>query len=104
MGRSARLNLVVQTAITRHVGRAVSVSRRRSCHPSRNVNLAVFASGRGSNLGVLAQRVADGRLPARIALVLSNNSDSGALAIARRHRIPAVHLSAVTHPEADAYR
>ena len=68
------------------------------------VNLAVFASGRGSNLGVLAERVADRRLPARIALVLSNNSDSGALAIARRHRIPAVHLSAVTHPEADAYR
>ena len=71
-----------------------------------DVNLAVFASGRGSNLGVLAQRVADGRLPGRIAVVLSNNSDSdsGALAIARRHRIPAVHLSGVTHPEADAYR
>ena len=70
------------------------------------VNLAVFASGRGSNLGVLAQRVADGRLPARIAVVLSNNSDSdsGALAIARRHRIPAVHLSGVTHPDADAFR
>ena len=42
--------------------------------------------------------------PPRIALVLSNNSDSGALAIARRHRIPAVHLSWVTHPEADACR
>lgn len=68
------------------------------------VNLAVFASGRGSNLAVLAERVADLRLPARIALVLSNNSGSGTLAIARRHGIPAAHLSAVTHPEADAYR
>ena len=69
-----------------------------------DVNLAVFASGRGSNLDVLAQRVADGRLPARISLVVSNNSGSGALAVARRHGIPAAHLSAVTHPEADAYR
>ena len=69
-----------------------------------DVNLAVFASGRGSNLGVLIERVADGRLTARIALVLSNNSGSGALAIARRHRIPRMHLSAVTHPDAEAYR
>ena len=70
----------------------------------RDVNLAVFASGRGSNLDVLAQRVADGWLPARISLVVSNNSGSGALAIARRYGIPAAHLSAVTHPDADAYR
>ena len=68
------------------------------------MNLAVFASGRGSNLDVLAHRVADGRLPARISLVVSNNSGSGALAVARRHGIPAAHLSAVTHPGADAYR
>lgn len=70
----------------------------------RDVNVAVFASGRGSNLDVLLQRVADGRLPARIALVLSNNSRSGALAIARRNGIPRMHLSAVTHADADAYR
>ena len=69
-----------------------------------DVNLAVFASGRGSNLEVLAQRVADGRLPARISLVLGNNSGSGALGVARRHGIPAVHLSAITHPDAGAYR
>lgn len=73
----------------------------RSCP---NVNLAVFASGRGSNLGVLIARVADGRLPARIAVVLSNNSGSGALTIASCHGIPTAHLSAVTHPEAGAYR
>lgn len=73
----------------------------RSCP---NVNLAVFASGRGSNLDVLIARAADGRLPARIALVLSNNSGSGALTIASRHGIPTAHLSAVTHPDTDAYR
>ena len=69
-----------------------------------DVKLAVFASGRGSNLGVLIERVADGRLPARISVVVSNNSGSGALAIARRNRIPRMHLSAVTHPDAEAYR
>ncbi len=91
-----------------HSGRAdaarVDLAGRVSCHPSPHVNLAVFASGRGSNLDVLAQRVADGRLPARISLVVSNNSVSGALAIASRHGIPTAHLSAATHPEADAYR
>ena len=70
------------------------------CH----VNLAVFASGRGSNLRVIAERIAHGRLPARITFVLSNNSDSGALELARRHGIPALHLSAVTHPEPHAYQ
>ena len=69
-----------------------------------DVKLAVFASGRGSNLDVLIARAADGRLPARIALVLSNNSGSGALTIASRHGIPTAHLSAVTHPDTDAYR
>jgi len=68
-----------------------------------HVNLAVFASGQGSNLLALAERVADARFPARLSFVLSNNSNSGALSIARRHGIPAVHLSAVTHPEPDAY-
>ena len=72
--------------------------------PVSVTNIAVFASGRGSNLGVLAERVADGSIPGRIALVLSNNSNSGALAIAHQHRIPAVHLSRVTHPDANTYQ
>jgi phosphoribosylglycinamide formyltransferase-1 len=38
-----------------------------------------------------------GRLDARVVLVVSNNSDSGALARARRHRLPSVHLSGHTH-------
>ena len=67
------------------------------------MNLAVFASGRGSNLDVIASRIADGELPARISFVLTNNSDSGAVYIARQHGIPVVHLSAVTHPDPDAY-
>lgn len=67
------------------------------------MNLAVFASGRGSNLRVIADRIADGQLPAQVAFVLSNNSGSGALKIARRRGIPALHLSTTTHPDPDVY-
>ena len=59
------------------------------------LNIAVFASGNGSNLAAIARAVATGNLPGcRIALVLSNNSNAGALGIAREHGIPALHCSA----------
>lgn len=38
-----------------------------------------------------------GRLPAQIALIISNNSNSGALRRARQHGIPNMHLSRNTH-------
>jgi phosphoribosylglycinamide formyltransferase-1 len=57
------------------------------------MNLAIFASGRGSNLQALLTTIQRGELPARIRVVVSNNSDAGALEIARRNEIPAVHLS-----------
>jgi len=40
-----------------------------------------------------------GRLPAVPAVVISNNSESGALQRARRENLPAYHLSNHTHPE-----
>lgn len=57
------------------------------------MNVAIFASGRGSNFQAILASVHRGELPARICLVVSNNSDAGALEIARRHEIPAFHLS-----------
>jgi phosphoribosylglycinamide formyltransferase-1 len=39
-------------------------------------SIGVLISGRGSNLQALIDAVADGRLPARIALVLSNRADA----------------------------
>ena len=68
------------------------------------MNLAVFASGRGSNLEALIEKVDNGLLPAQIALVLSNNSGSGALTVARKNGIPAAHLSGITHPDETTYR
>jgi len=40
-----------------------------------------------------------GELPARVVVVVSNNSDSGALGRARAVGVPAVHLSGKTHPD-----
>jgi len=55
--------------------------------------ICVFASGRGSNLKAIIDGVEEGRLNCEIAFVLSNNSNSGALEIARKKNIPAYHLS-----------
>lgn len=58
------------------------------------LNIAVFASGKGSNFQAILDAIKAGKIPnARIALVISNNSSAGALEIARNDRIPALHVS-----------
>ena len=67
------------------------------------MNIAVFASGRGSNFQAILSAIQGGRLPASISLVVSNNSSAGALEIARAHGIPAVHRSLRQFPQAEAF-
>jgi phosphoribosylglycinamide formyltransferase-1 len=56
--------------------------------------LAVFASGRGSNLEAIYQSIIRGSLHGvKLALVISNNSASGALTFAKRMNISQLHLS-----------
>jgi phosphoribosylglycinamide formyltransferase-1 len=58
------------------------------------LNIAVFASGKGSNLRAILGAIEAGKIPAaHVVLVLSNNSDSGALMVARENSVAAVHLS-----------
>lgn len=58
------------------------------------LNIAVFASGKGSNFSAIIDAIEAGTIrEAEIVLVVSNNSDAGALTIARNHGIPAMHLS-----------
>lgn len=57
------------------------------------LRIGVFASGRGSNLQAIINSIEAGDLTCKIEFVLSNNSDSGALEIARKYSIPAIHLS-----------
>ncbi|MFI5144964.1 MAG: phosphoribosylglycinamide formyltransferase [Ignavibacteria bacterium] len=57
------------------------------------MNLCVLASGRGSNLNSIINFQKKGKIRSKVALVISNNSNSNALNIARKYQIPAVHLS-----------
>ncbi len=55
--------------------------------------IGVLVSGRGSNLQALLDAIAEGRLRARVAVVISNNADAGGLQRARAAGIEALHLS-----------
>ena len=58
------------------------------------LNIAVLASGRGSNLKAILDAVRSGTIRrARVSLVISNNPDAGALQIARVNGIASLHLS-----------
>jgi phosphoribosylglycinamide formyltransferase-1 len=55
--------------------------------------IGVLGSGKGSNFVAIAGAVADGRLPAEIAVVLSDVADAGILDHARRLGFPARHVA-----------
>jgi phosphoribosylglycinamide formyltransferase-1 len=63
------------------------------------MRLAVIASHEGTTLQAVLDAVADGTLPALVAVVISNNRDSGALRRARSAGVRAVHLSSATHAD-----
>jgi phosphoribosylglycinamide formyltransferase 1 len=66
------------------------------------MNIAIFASGRGSNFQAILSAIDSGFLPARITALISNRSDAGALDIARSRKIQASHLSQKMFPSEDA--
>jgi phosphoribosylglycinamide formyltransferase 1 len=63
------------------------------------VNIAFFASHRGSNMQAVIDAVNNGKLNARPCVVISNNGDSEALEKAKQGGIPNYHLSSKTHPD-----
>jgi len=63
------------------------------------MNVGVLASHEGTTLQSLLDACATGRIHARVAVVVSNNGDSGALRRAREAGVQAVHLSAKTHED-----
>ena len=63
------------------------------------LNLAVLASHEGTTLQAVLDACRTGKIAARIALVISNNADSGALRRARAAGIASLHLSGTTHAE-----
>lgn len=65
------------------------------------MRLAVLASHEGSTLQAVIDACANGSLDAEVGVVISNNSQSGALRRAREAGIAHAHISGTTHPEGE---
>ena len=65
------------------------------------LQLGFLASHGGSGMQAITHAIADGRLDAQARVVISNNSQSQALAFARGKKIPAYHLSEKTAQTAE---
>jgi len=59
----------------------------------KNFNLAVLASGSGTNLQAIIDAIKKKKIKAKIKIVISNNSDAYALKRAQRNKIKTLHLS-----------
>lgn len=57
------------------------------------LKLCVLASGSGTNLKAILNAAEQRKISSKVALVISNNSGSGALKTAVKHNIPSYHLS-----------
>lgn len=55
-------------------------------------NIAVLASGRGTNLQAIIENAENGKLKASLVCVVSDNKDAKALERARQHNVEAVYL------------
>lgn len=67
------------------------------------LRLGVLASGRGSNLQAIIDACGEGRIPAAVAVVISDNKDAYALERARSAGIPAVYVGRADHASRAAY-
>jgi phosphoribosylglycinamide formyltransferase-1 len=67
------------------------------------VALGVLVSGRGSNLQAILDAIAEGRCPARVAVVVSDRKDAPALDRARRAGVPAIHLDPAAYADRAAF-
>ena len=66
------------------------------------LRIGVLASHEGTTLQSIIDACAQGRIDGRVAVVISNNSGSGALRRAAAAGIETFHLSSVTHSSGDA--
>ncbi len=60
----------------------------------KKLRIGALVSGRGSNLQAVIDSIESGSLSAEVAVVISDQADAFALERARKHGIPAVHVSA----------
>lgn len=68
------------------------------------LSLGILVSGRGSNMAAILQSIKEGRLDARVAVVLSNNPQAQALETAREYGVPAVAIASKGLPREEHER
>jgi len=68
----------------------------------REIKIGILASHHGTTLQAIIDACHTGILTATPAVVISNNSQSGAIHRAQHHAIPSYHLSGQTHPTPEA--
>jgi phosphoribosylglycinamide formyltransferase-1 len=56
------------------------------------LKIGVLASGNGSNLQSIFDRIESGNLPVEVACIISNNAAAFALEREKRHGVPALHI------------
>ena len=66
------------------------------------LRIGVLASHEGTTLQSIIDACAQGRIDGRVVVVISNNSESGALRRAAAAGIETCHVSSLTHPNADS--
>jgi phosphoribosylglycinamide formyltransferase-1 len=67
------------------------------------LHLGIFASGNGSNARAIAQAIENGKLNAKIALIVSNHSEAGVLEFARQKSIPHAHIASENYDHKDEF-
>lgn len=67
------------------------------------LQLAVLASGRGSNLQAILEAIREGKLSARVAVVISDNPEALALERARQQGLPALLVKPQAYSSKAAY-
>jgi len=65
------------------------------------LNICVFASGSGTNFEAILNARAKGIINSEIVLLITNNSDCGAVDIARRNSVEVVHISRKKYTDMD---
>src|SRR5712671_2355937 len=68
-----------------------------------NRRIAVLISGRGSNLQSIIDAIAERRLDATLAVVVSNRAEAAGLNRAKEAGIEAIHLSPEAYADRDSY-
>lgn len=70
---------------------------------SELLRVGVLASGRGSNFQALVEATESGRIPALVAVLISDRGTAPALDIARAHGVEAIFLDPKQYPTREAH-